>query len=71
MNFYHFQKKYRKKLLDIDRTRCSKNYFQKVVHKTCEFILNKTADIVTNSYNDKRMKTKPVEGILIPPEKTE
>ena len=50
-------------------TRCSKTYFQKVVHKTNKFIGNKIADAVTKSNNDKIVKQKPVEEIIIPLEK--
>ena len=34
-----------------------------------EFLRNKTTDAVTTSYDDKIVKTKPVEEIIIPPEK--
>ena len=42
----------------------SKTASKKVVHKTGEF-----ADAVTNWYDGKILKTKPVEEIIIPPEK--
>ena len=42
----------------------SKTASKKVVHKTGEF-----ADAVTNWYDGKILKTKPVEEITIPPEK--
>ena len=42
---------------------------KKVVHKTGEVLGNRIADAVTNSYNDKIVKTKPVEEIIIMPEK--
>ena len=44
---------------------------EKVVHKTSEFLGNKIADTVTNSYKDKFVKTKPAEEIIILPEKRE
>ena len=44
----------------------SKTASKKVVHKTGEF-----ADAVTNWYDGKILKTKPVEEIIIPPEKRE
>ena len=42
---------------------------KKVVHKAGEFVGNKTADSLTNSYHYKIMKTKPVEEIINPPNK--
>ena len=50
------------------RSRFFKNYFQKVVYKTCESLGNKIADRVTNSYDNKIVKQKRVEKISIPPE---
>ena len=50
------------------RSRFFKNYFQKVVYKTCESLGNKIADRVTNSYDNKIVKQKHVEKIIIPPE---
>ena len=49
----------------------SKTAFKKVARKLSGFLLNKIAGTVTNSYDDKIMKTKPVEETLIPPEKKE
>ena len=40
---------------------------QKVVHKTDAFLGNKTVDPVTNLYDDKIVKTKPVVEIIIRP----
>ena len=51
------------------RTRCCKNCFQKVVHKAGKFSANKIADVVTKSNDDKIVKQKPVEEIIIPLEK--
>ena len=48
------------------RTICSKNCFQKVVHKTGEFSRNKIADEVSNG--DKIVKQEPFKEIIIPPE---
>ena len=42
---------------------------KKAVHKIAELLANKIADAVTNSYDDKIVKTKPVAEIIIPPEK--
>ena len=42
---------------------------KKVVHKAGEFIGNKTADAVTNSNDGNIVKQKPVEKIIISPEK--
>ena len=47
----------------------SKTASKKVVHKTGEYLWNKFTDAVTNSFDDKILKTKPVEEIIIPPEK--
>ena len=41
------------------------------MHKTSEFLGNKIVDTVTNLYDDKIVKTKPVEEIIIPAEKRE
>ena len=48
--------KYRKQLSDTQI-----NASKKVVHKAVEFIGNNIAETVTNSYNDKIVKTKPVK----------
>ena len=50
------------------RSRFFKNCFQKVVYKTCESLGNKIEDGVTNSYDNKIVKQKHVEKIIIPPE---
>ena len=44
---------------------------KKVVYKTVEHLRNKIADTVLNSYNEKIVKTKPIEEIIIPPEERE
>ena len=49
----------------------SKTAFKKVVHKTGEFLRNKFADVITNSYNGKTVKAKSFYEIIIPPEKRE
>ena len=36
-----------------------------------KFLGNKIADAVTNSYNNKIVKAKPVKEIVIPPRKRE
>ena len=46
----------------------SKTAFKKVARILSEFLGNKIAGTVTNSYDDKIMKTKPVEQTIIPPE---
>ena len=38
---------------------------KKVVHKTSELLGNKIADTVTNLYDNKIVKTKPVGEIII------
>ena len=48
-----------------------KTISKKVVHKTGEFLGNKIADAVSNSHDDKILKTKPVKEIIIRPEKKE
>ena len=42
---------------------------KKVVQKTGDFLENKIQDAVPNLYDDKIVKTKPTEEIIIPPEK--
>ena len=42
---------------------------KKLVHKTGEFLENKSADAITKSSNDKILKAAPVEGMIIPIEK--
>ena len=59
--------KCRKKLLDTG-LHSLKTASRKVIHKTAEFLGKKIADVVTNSYDDKSKKTKPVEEIIIPQE---
>ena len=43
----------------------------KIAQKIGEFLGNKVADAVTTSNDDKIVKTKPVEEIIIPLEKNE
>ena len=45
------------------------DFSNKVVHKAGEFIGNKIADAVTKSNYNITEKQKPVEEIIIPPEK--
>ena len=47
------------------------NASEKVIDTAGEFLGNKIADAVTNSHNNKIVQTKPVEDIIIPPEKRE
>ena len=68
--FLSFARKCKKNLFDT-KLYSLKNASKKVVHKTGEFLRNKIAEAVTNSYNDKIMKANPVEEIIIPPEKRE
>ena len=70
MGFYHLRKIL---LTNIEnnfgrRTRFFKNCFQ-IVHKAGDFLGNNIADAVTKADNDKIVK--PVEKIIIPPEKRE
>ena len=66
--FLSFARKYKKQLLDTGLD-FLKTASKKVVHKTGEFLENKIFDAVTNSYDDKTVKTKPVEEVIILPEK--
>ena len=67
--FLSFIRKFKEKQLLDTRLDSLKTTAKKVVHKTDEFLGNKTADAVTNSNNDKCMIPKPVHEITIPPEK--
>ena len=40
---------------------------KKVVHRACAFLGNKIADAVTKSNDDKIVKQKAVQEIIIPP----
>ena len=44
---------------------------KKVFHKTSEFLGDKIADVVANSYYNKIVKIKSVEEIITPREKRE
>ena len=63
-----FARKYKNQFLDtgIDSLQSAS---KKVVHETGEFLGNKNAYAVTNLHIDKILKTKPVEEIIIQPEK--
>ena len=65
--FLSFGRKYKKQLLHTGLD-FLKSASRKVVHKA-EFIGNKIADAVTKSINDDIEKQKPVEEIIIIPEK--
>ena len=73
MDFLSFARnssnKYRKQLLDTG-INASKKVIPKVVEATCEFLGNKITDAVAQSYNDRVVKIKPVEEIIIWTEKT-
>ena len=60
--FLLFARKYKKQLFNTGLD-CLKAASKKVVHKI--------ADTVTNSSNNKTVKTKPLEEIIILPEKRE
>ena len=47
----------------------SKKVIDKAAEATGDYIENKIADVVAKSYNNKIVKTKPVEEITIPPVK--
>ena len=64
-------KKLKQPITKVQYNLDKKTAFKKVVHKTGEFLGNKIADTVTNSYDEKYVKTKSVEEIIIPPEKRE
>ena len=68
VDFYHLQGNIKKQLLDTGLD-ALKTASKTAVHKTSEFIGNKTADAVTKSNDDKIDKQEPVEEIIIPPEK--
>ena len=70
MDFLSFARKYEKQLLNTG-LEFLKTASRKLVHQTCAFIGNKTADVVTNSYDGKIMKVEPVEEIIIPAVKGE
>ena len=70
MDFLSFVRKYEKQLLNTG-LEFLKTASRKLVHKTCAFIGNKTADVVTNSYDGKIMKVEPVEEVIIPAVKGE
>ena len=59
-------RKHRKQLLytGLDSLKTAS---KKEIHKTGEFLGNKIADAVTNSYDDKIVKQEPVEEIIVPP----
>ena len=73
MEFCHFQDIYPKtwKRIIGYRTRFFTNCFQKLVYKIAEFIGNKIADVIAKQSDYIIVKTKPVEEIIIPPEKKE
>ena len=60
--------KYSKQLLYTGLD-CLKTAPKNVVYKISEFLENKIAEVVAKSYDDKIVKTKPVEKIIIPSEK--
>ena len=68
--FLSFARKHKKHLLDTGLDSL-KTAFENVVHKMGEFLGNKIADVIINSYNDKIVKGKLVYDIIITPEKTE
>ena len=68
--FSSFTRKYKKQLLDTGLDYL-KTAFKKAVHKTDEFLRNKIAEAVTNSCDDKIVKTKLFEEIIIPREERE
>ena len=67
--FLSFARKYKKQLLDtgVDAVKTAS---KKVIHKSGEFVGNKTADLVTKSKDDKIVKSdenlRNVEKITIP-----
>ena len=72
MDFYHLKEILLTNIKSIIgyRTRFFINCFQKnLVHETSEFLGNKIADGVTDLYENKIVKTKPVEEIIIQSEK--
>ena len=67
-DFYHLLENIKKKIVGY-RIRFFKTCSQKRCQETEGLLGNKIADAVTNSYDDKIVKTKHVEEIIIPPEK--
>ena len=70
-NFVIFKtsiQKHRKELLDtgLDSLQTAS---RKVVYKIAEFIVNKTSGVIAKQNDYIIVKTKPVEEIIIPPEK--
>ena len=65
MYFYHLLENIKEGLVSL------KTASKKLVRKMGEFLGNKIADAVTNSYNNKIVKMKPVKEIVIPPRKIE
>ena len=66
--FLSFARQYKNQVLDTGLD-SFKNAPKNVVHKRGDFLGNKIADAVTNLYDDKIVKSKPVEEVIIPPEK--
>ena len=63
-----YGQKIQKQLLDTGLD-SFKTASKKLVHKTGEFLENKSADAITKSSNDKILKPATVEGMIIPIEK--
>ena len=68
MNFYHLQENIKKQLLNTGLY-AAKLLPKKRVQKAGEFIGVKIADAVTKLFDDKIVKQKPVEKVIIPQEK--
>ena len=66
--FIILSNKYKKHISDVGLDSLN-TASKKIVHKTEEFLKNKIPDTVTNSYDNKIVKTKTVEEVIIPQEK--
>ena len=73
-DFYHllaiYLKIYRNQLLD-SRLDSLKTAAKKAVHTIDELLVNKIADAITNLYDNKNVKTKPIKELINSPEKRE
>ena len=64
-------KKLTQPITEVQYNLDKKAAFEKIEFEGNEFLGNKIADTVTNSYDEKYVKTKSVQEIIIPPEKRE
>ena len=67
-DFFPFAEKYKKQLL-VAGLGFLITASKKLFNGASEFLRNKIADVVTNLFDDKIVKTSPVEEIIMSPEK--